>query len=124
MEQNLTKTNESCDPLDVAIEMYKSHLSIKLIKQKTEAREKFPFQQASSKKIEAQLSYLDPTKSSTFGSIPVKSLAEHSDLFAPMLHFIINDSVDTSNFPNELKIGDMTSLFKKSNACAKRISGL
>ena len=63
---------------------------------------------------------LDPTKSSTFGSIPVKILTGHSDLFAPMLHFYINGNVNTSNIPNELKKGDITSLFKNGDAFAKK----
>ena len=36
-----------------------------------------------------------------------------------MLHFYINESVKTSRFPNELKIGDITSLFKNGDAFAK-----
>ena len=119
-EKNLTKINKSCDPVDVAIDMYKSHPSMKLIKQKIEARDKFSFQQVSLEEIETQLRDLDPTKSSTFGSIPVKVLTDHSDLFAPMLHFFINESVNTSNFPNELKKGDITSLFKNGDAFAKK----
>ena len=47
IEQNLTTTDESCDPVDVAIDMYKSHPFIKLMKQKTEDTEKFSFQQVS-----------------------------------------------------------------------------
>ena len=103
IEKNLTKINKSCHPVDVAIDMYKSHPSIKLIKQNIEARDKFSFQQVSLEVIETQLRDLDPTKSSTFGSIPVKFLTERSDLFAQVLHFFINESVNTSNFPNELK---------------------
>ena len=72
------------------------------------------------KEIEAQLRNLDPKKSSTFGSIPVKVLTEHSDLFAPMLHSFINENVNTSNFPNELKKGDLTFLFKNGNVFAKK----
>ena len=121
IEKNLTKINKSCDPVDVAIDMYKSNPSIKLIKQKIKARDKFSFQQVSLEEIETQLRDLDPTKSSTFGSIPVKVLTEHSDLFAPMLNFFfINESVNTNNFPNELKKGDITSLFKNGAAFAKK----
>ena len=43
IEKNLTKTNKSCDPVDVAIDMYKSHRSIKLIQQTIEARDKSSF---------------------------------------------------------------------------------
>ena len=50
----------------------------------------------------------------------MKILTDHSDLFAAMLHFFINQSVNTSNFPNELKKGDITSLLKNGDAFAKK----
>ena len=50
----------------------------------------------------------------------MKVITEHSDLFAPMLHFLINESVNTSNFPNELSKGDITSLYKNGDAFAKK----
>ena len=74
--------------------------------------------EVSLEEIETQRRDLDPLKSSTFGSIPVKVLTEHSELFAPMLHFFINESI------NELKKGDITSLYKNGDAFAKRITGL
>ena len=119
-EKNLTKTNKSCDLVDDVIDMYKSHPSIKLIKQKSEARDKFSFQQVSLEEIENKLRDLNPTKSSTLGSIPMKLLTEHSDLFAPMLHFFINESVNSRNFPNELKKGDITSPFENGDAFAEK----
>ena len=68
----------------------------------------------------SQFKNLDPTKASPFGSIPVKILTEHSDLFAPLVHLFINESKDTRNFPKELKKGDITSLFKNGDAFAKK----
>ena len=47
-------------------------------------------------------------------------LTEHSDLFAPLVQLFINESIDTSNFPKELKKGDITSLFKNGDAFAKK----
>ena len=46
-------------------------------------------------------------------------LTEHSDLFAPLVLLFINESIDTGNFPKELKKGDITSLFKNGDAFAK-----
>ena len=37
-----------------------------------------------------------------------------------MLHFFINESVNTSNFPKELKKGDIISLFRNGDAFAKK----
>ena len=70
--------------------------------------------------ISSQFKDLDPTKASTFGSIPVKMLTEYSDLFAPLVQLFINESIDASNFPKELKKGDIISLFKNGDAFAKK----
>ena len=50
----------------------------------------------------------------------MKILTEHSDLFAPLVQLFINETIDTSKFPKELKKGDITSLFKSSDAFAKK----
>ena len=108
VEENLVKTNEVSDPIDIDVNMYKRHPSIQLIKQRVTVSEKFSFQQVSLEQISSQFKNLDPTKASPFGSIPVKMLTEHSDLFAPLIQLFINESIDTSNFPKELKKGDIT----------------
>ena len=97
---------------------------IQLKKQRVSVSEKFSFQQVSLQEILSQLKSLDPTKVSPFGSTTVKILTEHSDLFAPLVQLFINDSIDTSKFPKELKKGDIRSLFKNGDAFAKRITGL
>ena len=120
VEENLVKTNEVSDPIDIDVNMYKRHPSIQLIKQRVTVNEKFSFQRVSLEEISSQFKNLDPTKASPFGSIPVKMLTEHSDLFAPLVQLFINESIDTSNFPKELRKGDITSLFKNGDAFAKK----
>ena len=120
VEENLIKTNELSDPINIAVNMYKRHPSIQLIKQRVTVGEKLSFQQVSLEEILSQLKNLDPSKASPFGSIPVKILTEHSDLFAPLVQLFINESIDTSKFPKELKKGDITSLFKNDDAFAKK----
>ena len=46
----------------------------------------------------SKLKNLDPTKASPFGSIPVEIFTEHSDLFAPLVQFLINESIDRGEF--------------------------
>ena len=70
--------------------------------------------------ILSKLKYLDPTKASSFGSIPVKIFAEHSDFFAPLEQFFINESIDRGKFPKLLKKGEITSLFRNGDAFAKK----
>ena len=115
VEKNLVKTNEICDPIDIDVNMCKRHPSIQLIKQRVTVSEKLSFQQVSLEEILSQLNNLDPTKASPFGSIP-----EHSDSFAPLVQLFINESIDTSTFPKELKKGDITSLFKNGDAFARK----
>ena len=50
----------------------------------------------------------------------MKILTEHSDLFAPLVHFFINESIDTNKAPKELKKGEIQSLLKNGDAFAKK----
>ena len=69
VEESLVKTNEVREPIDIAVNMYKRHPNIQLIKQRATVSEKFSFQQVSLEEILSQLKNLDPTKASPFGSI-------------------------------------------------------
>ena len=123
VEENLTKTNEIRNPIDIAVNAYKRHPSIQLIKQRVTVSEKFSFQHVSIKDIFSKLKSLDPTKDSLFGSIPEKTFTKHSDLFAPLVQFFIYESIDRGKFPKELKKGEITSLFKMVMPLLKRITG-
>ena len=61
VEENLTKTNELRDPLDIAVNAYKRHPSIQLIKQRVTVSETFSFQHVFIKQILSKLKNLDPT---------------------------------------------------------------
>ena len=104
--------------------MYKHHPSVKLIKQWVTFFDKVSFQQVFLEDILSQLKNLDPIKASPFGSIPVKILTEHYDLFALLVQLFMNENKDTSKCPIELKKGDITSLFKNCDAFAKKITVL
>ena len=56
---------------------------------------------------------LNPSKSTTFKSIPPKLLKSQSDLVSTPLQVVFNNSVEQSSFPDELKLADVSSLFKK-----------
>ena len=60
---------------------------------------------------------LNNKKNGTFGNIPTKLLKEVSDICAPALNDIWNNEIITQKcFPNNLKLEDMTPVFKKENA--------
>ena len=53
----------------------------------------------------------------TFGNIPTKLLNEVSDICAPALNDIQNNEIITQKrFPNNLKLADVTLVFKKEDA--------
>ena len=54
-------------------------------------------------------------------SIPAKVQKEISDLLLPHLISINNSCISESYFPNELKAGDISSLYKKDDALNKKI---
>ena len=57
---------------------------------------------------------LNNKKNCTFGNILTKLLKEVSDICAPALNDIWNNEIITQkSFPNNLKLADVTSVFKK-----------
>ena len=98
MEKTLKVTNEFRDHIDVAVNTYKCHPSIQLIKRRVTVSAKFAFRQYSLEEILYKVKDLDPIKASPFGNIPVKILTEHSELLAPSLQLFINESIDIASF--------------------------
>ena len=56
-----TKTNRSCDPVDIVIDKYSSHPNIQLIEQNVTARNKLSFRQVSLEEVLTQFRDVDPT---------------------------------------------------------------
>ena len=67
-----------------------------------------------------ELSNLNPKKASTAKSIPARILKENRDIFAPFLVETFNNSLLQKTFPEDLKLGDITSLFKNDETTKKR----
>ena len=60
---------------------------------------------------------LNNKKNGTFGNIPTKLLKEVSDICSPALNDIWNNEIITQkSFPNNLKLADVTPVFKKEDA--------
>ena len=65
--------------------------------------------------IEQKLSNLNVKKSSTFKNIPAKLLKISRNSCSETLKALFNKTVLTGNFPNELKLVDVTLVFKKED---------
>ena len=60
---------------------------------------------------------LNNKKNGTFGDIPTKRLKEVSDIYAPALNDIWNnETITQKSFPNNLKLTNVTPVFKKEDA--------
>ena len=109
------------DPVDKAINTYKNHPSILLIKQKLENVDHFSFKEVSISEIEKELRELNSNKATTFGNIPTKILKQSSKSCSDTLQKLFNDALRDGYFPDKLKRSDITPVFKKMIQQKQRI---
>ena len=108
------------DPIEIAVEKYKHHPSIGKIKDKVNHGTFFEFQPITMQAVNDELSRLNTKKASTIESIPPRILKENEEISAPLLTTIFNNSLLQKTFPEDLKLGDITLLFKSDKTTEKR----
>ena len=108
-------TGDETDPLLRAIKKYSKHPSILRIKQYFNNPTEFSFVPADKDVIAKEIKNLDTKKAVPQDDIPVKILKLNNDIFSQYLSQIFNESIEATNFPNELKYADITPVYKKSN---------
>ena len=118
--KNSASTQDIDDPVEIAITKYSSHSSINNIKENFHPTQKFEFRPCSAEEVMTQIERLDQKKACPMESIPAKVLKENLDLLLPHLWNTSNSSTIENYFPNELKSGDISSLFKKGDAFNKK----
>ena len=101
------------DPVDKAINTYKNHPSILLIKQKLENVDHFSFKEVYISEIEKELRELNSSKVITFGNIPTKILKQSSKICSDTLQKLFNDTLRDGYFPDKLKCADVTPILKR-----------
>ena len=119
-DSNLLSTDGIDDPVDIAVRKYSLHPSIKRIQETFNHSQIFEFTPVSVVDVNNQLKRLDPKKATPLESIPSKVLKENSDIFLPYLTDTFNLCLSENYFPNKLKDGDVSSLFKKDDAFCKK----
>ena len=88
------------------------HQSILKIKE-TVSESTFSLKVISSSDVEHELKSLNSKKANTFKNIPPKLLKENFDICNDTILRVINNGIRTSQFPNDLKLADVTPIFKK-----------
>ena len=98
------------DPIAKLVKKFENHPSILKIKEKVSARN-FSFSPISLAQVEKEIQSLD-TKKATTKNIPVKHLQDCLNVCKSTLHQIINESLTNIKFPDDLKLADVTPVFK------------
>ena len=91
---------------------YKNHPSIIAIKEKSK-NSKFTFHKAVNEKIIKEIKRLNKSKASQSSNIPITIIHVNVDIFANFLAESLKGAIETYNFPNCLKLADITPLHTK-----------
>ena len=112
-ENIILASDDFSDPIDEIVFKFSRHPSIQKIRSLDVKNGSFSFEKVSIENIKNGISELNPSKATTFKSIPPKLLKSESEIVSEPLQIIFNNSVEHSSFPDELKFADVSSLFKK-----------
>ena len=88
-------------------------MTIHKIKETFKIKEKFEFNEVSSEEVKKVIKSLNKKKAAISTGIPVKILIDSIDTYLPVLTDIINNSIRNGTFPDELKLAEVTPIFKK-----------
>ena len=108
-ENPATNTDEISDILYE----FKNHPSILKIKEMIHITNKFSFLTTNIDNFATEIQNLNINKPTTFNNIPAKLLIENSDICSPHITQIYNESILSCNFPDLLKMADITPVHKK-----------
>ena len=113
------KTDQISDPIEKALCKFKNHPSILKIKENV-GEAKFNFSEVSKEQIMKEIKNLNPRKATTSNSIPTSNLKDNADITGNVLHKIINEDISKSNFPDILKLAEISPLFKDKDKMNKK----
>ena len=77
--------------------------------------EKFHSKEVSPEEVKKVIKSLNKKKSAISSCIPVKVLIDSVDTYLPIFTDIINSSIRNCTYPEELKLAEVTPLFKKAD---------
>ena len=69
--------------------------------------------------MEKEINNINPKKATTSNSIPPKILKKSSKVSARALHKLFNYSIEKSDFPQNLKLADITPVYEKNDPLDK-----
>ena len=115
----LCNINENEDPVKKAIDKYVNHPSIVKIKENFPTSSTFSFKPVDLEAVNKEIANLKESKSCPIDSIPVKIIKDTLDTTGPKIMIDFNSSINTGDFPYNMKLADITPLHKKENKQSK-----
>ena len=103
------------DPVKAAIEKYQQHPSIKKIKECFPCNNKFTFRKTSLAEVTKEIDNLVLTKAFPIDSVPPMILKNHIKTISPKIEMDFNKAIANGIFPQNMKLADVTPLFKKED---------
>ena len=94
-------------------------MRIKKINETCEIAEKFHLKEVSSEEEKKVIKSLNKKKSAISSCISVKVLIDSVDAYLPIFTDIVNSSVRNGTFSQELKLAEVTPLYKKADTFDK-----
>ena len=108
------------NPVDIAVEKFKNHPSITLIKSNVNVSNNFFFMEVNFSDIFKETSSLNSKKQGTKDEIPAKCLKTACSESPSYLTKVWNEMLTENSFPQNLKLADVVPVFKKCDpTCAK-----
>ena len=108
------------DPVARAVEKYKNHPSIRLMKENyRNTKSTFHSENVSAKEIEKELKNLLSSKAAQDSDIPTKVIKDNNDFFTPVLLEVFNTSSALGMLPSSMKLANITLVFKKDDRTDK-----
>ena len=94
-------------------------MSIKKIKETYKTSREISLKRSVIRRSKNVIKSLNKKKSAISSCIPVKVLIDSVDTYLPIFTDIINSSIRNGTFPEELKLAEMTPIFKKAEPVDK-----
>ena len=101
--------------LEDILKAYESRLSIEKIKKAIKTTEKFSFHNVKDDEVQKIIMNLDGSKATPVGDIPTDMLKQAIDIHLLIMTQIINMSIDNNCYPKDLKLAEVSPVFKKKD---------
>ena len=103
------------DPIFKAIHKYSKHPSIIAINEYRASEIKFSFNTATQLDVIDVINDIDVRDATSHRNIPSKTFKQNIDQYLDIITNVFNNSITECNFPDLLKLADITSAFKKGD---------